>query len=709
VLPIDRVVPASLRAARLVAAVCLVVAPGLAAQQPPETPVPVLRAGVEQVVVDVVVTDQAGRTVTGLAAGDFTVLENGKAQPVDTFSEITLPYETRPAGSGPPAPAPVRSNAHAADGRVYVLLLDDYFVLVGRTDAVKQVVRDFVERYVQPGDLVAVATTSGLSDATQAFTDDMGRVLRAVERFVGRKARSATVEKIEAAYRAREQDPLRLRRAERGAAQFNRDGAAPEVNAIDADHLDRARVSLRTLKAVAESMAGAPGRRKAIVYVSEGVDVALRAGDDADLSYELNGIIEASARANATVYALNPRGLNTQADEVMEIRALPSGQTIGNGGSGTDMAELQRELRVSANMLQTVADSTGGAAAIETNQLQDTLERVVRDSSHYYLLGYTPAAARRDGKFRTIDVRVNRPGLRVSARRGYQPPDPKEAASEFGGIAPRLAALLKRPLPAAGLPLTAQAVVLPGTADNVSVTVEIGPGALAFAPKGDKWFNAVDVAILPVDAGGRTHTLAQGHPQLTLATDMAETVRGKGLRLSHRLTLAPGDYQLRIAVAEHAVGATGSVLCDVSVPDPATPGLRMTPILASSGEALALPSAYNDPGLLRALGGPPTTARTFDGGDTLSAYVELVDGGASAVRDVDILTVVRDAHGRDIVRSPQPKANAAVAAGQSFAYAIDLPLKAFAAGNYVLRIEARAPGLAEPVARELAFAVRKGT
>jgi VWFA-related protein len=682
----------------------------IAAQQPaiPQPPAPVLRAGVEQVVVDVVVTDAAGQTVKGLSAADFTVLEDGKPQRIDTFTEIALPFQMRPAGGSPPAAPQVQSNARA-DGRVYVLLLDDYFVLVGRTAAVREVVQEFVARFVQPGDLVAVATTSGLADATQPFTDDMGRVLRAVDRFVGKKARSAAIEKIEAAYRAREQDPLRLRRAERGANVFNRDGAAPEVNAIDADHLDRARVSLRTLKAVADSMGNAPGRRRAIVYVSEGVDVALKAGDNADLSGELSAIYEASARANASIYALNPRGLNSQADEVMEIRALPSGQTIGNGGSGTDMAELQRELRTSATMLQTVADNTGGIAAIEGNQLQGALARIVRDSSHYYLLGYTPAAIKRDGRFRAIDVRAKRPDLRVSARRGYTPADPRETADFGQSVAPRLATLLKRPLPSPGLPLTAQAVVFPGATDNVSVTVEIGPGALVFAPKGDKWFNKVDIAILPVDASGRAHALAQGHPQLTLTTDMAETVVAKGLRLSHRLTLAPGDYQLRIAVGENAVGATGSVLCDVFVPDPATPGLRVTPILASSGEALALPSAYNDPGLLRALGGPPTTARTFASGDTLSAYVELIDAGASAARDVDILTVVRDAEGRDIVRSPQPKANAAVAAGQSFAYAVDVPLKSFAAGSYVLKIEARAAGLAEPVARELAFDVRKGT
>jgi hypothetical protein len=148
------------------------------------------------------------------------------------------------------------------------------------------------------------------------------------------------------------------------------------------------------------------------------------------------------------------------------------------------------------------------------------------------------------------------------------------------------------------------------------------------------------------------------------------------------------------------------VLCDVSVPDPAAAGLRMTPIVASATSALALPSAYNDPGLLRALNGPPTTARAFDRDDSLSAYVELIDAGAAAARDVDLLTVVRDARGRDVVRSPQPKANARVAAGHSFAYAVDLPLKALAPGRYTLRIEARASGLPEPLARELTFDVR---
>ena len=43
-------------------------------------------------------------------------------------------------------------------------------------------------------------------------------------------------------------------------------------------------------------------------------------------------------------------------------------------------------------------------------------------NSTYYVLGYYPKDARRDGRFHKIEVRVKRPGLRVSARKGYVSP-----------------------------------------------------------------------------------------------------------------------------------------------------------------------------------------------------------------------------------------------------------------------------------------------
>ena len=76
------------------------------------------------------------------------------------------------------------------------------------------------------------------------------------------------------------------------------------------------------------------------------------------------------------------------------------------------------------------------------------------------------------------------------------------------------------------------------------------------------------------------------------------------------------------------------------------------------------------------------------------------------MRPVQVSTVIRAAGGRELVRSPQPSANQGVAAGRSFAYDVDLPLKALAPGRYTLRVEARAAGENAIVARETDFEVR---
>ena len=242
----------------------------------------------------------------------------------------------------------------------------------------------------------------------------------------------------------------------------------------------------------------------------------------------------------------------------------------------------------------------------------------------------------------------------------------------------------------------------PAATDNVSVTVEIAQARwrsrrrATSASTRSTWRSC--------RSSRRAHARPDaGHPQLTLTPELADSVVAEGLRLSHRLTLRAGQYQLRIGVREIGGGAAGSVLCDLVVPDPAVPGLAMTPIVASASSAITVPSAYNDPGLLWALGGPPTTARAFDRTDTLSAYVELVDAGATAIRDVDILTVVRDAPSRrsSAACSPRPTAGSRRTQLRRRRPAAE----GARAGRYALRIEP-VPATSEPLARELTFDVR---
>jgi hypothetical protein len=260
-----------------------------------------------------------------------------------------------------------------------------------------------------------------------------------------------------------------------------------------------------------------------------------------------------------------------------------------------------------------------------------------------------------------------------------------------------------------GLPLSVAAVPLPIEFDNVTVTVEVGAGALGFDARDGRHENTVDLAIVPVGVGGKVYPLVNGHARLSLPPEDAEAVRTHGLRMLERLTLPAGTYQLHIAAREQRHGASGSVICDVVVPDRTATGLSMTPLLISGTRARRVPSANRDDRVLRALGGsPPTTSRVFHRDETLSAYAEVADIGATIRRDVELVTIVRDARDRDVVHSVRPNASNRVAPGRSFPYAIDVPLRTLPPGRYVLRVEARATGAADPVVREIRFEVAAG-
>ena len=89
---------------------------------------------------------------------------------------------------------------------------------------------------------------------------------------------------------------------------------------------------------------------------------------------------------------------------------------------GFDAKGLLADMYLSQDSLRTLADETGGYAAVNSNNISTALNRIVRLNSTSYVLGYYPKDARSDGRFHKIEVRVKRPGLRVSARKGYVSP-----------------------------------------------------------------------------------------------------------------------------------------------------------------------------------------------------------------------------------------------------------------------------------------------
>jgi hypothetical protein len=68
-------------------------------------------------------------------------------------------------------------------------------------------------------------------------------------------------------------------------------------------------------------------------------------------------------------------------------------------------------LAVSGNGLVQI---TGGRVFAHENSFTPAAEAIWREAGHYYLLGYWPAASKRD--LRSIDVSVTRKGVRARAR-----------------------------------------------------------------------------------------------------------------------------------------------------------------------------------------------------------------------------------------------------------------------------------------------------
>jgi hypothetical protein len=169
------------------------------------------------------------------------------------------------------------------------------------------------------------------------------------------------------------------------------------------------------------------------------------------------------------------------ADLIETTRSGPPAEAgtsdIGTWKAGTEA--LLSEMNISQNSLRTLAEGTGGFAGVNTNSLVDVFDRIVEANSRYYPLGYNPPTHPRDGRFHKIEVRVTRPGLKVTARKGYPSPHGRSAEerrrddeakrlrdSRKGGAnntSPELRDILNAPVQQPDLPLTVQAAAFRST------------------------------------------------------------------------------------------------------------------------------------------------------------------------------------------------------------------------------------------------------
>jgi VWFA-related protein len=475
---------------------------------------------------------------------------------------------------------------------------------------------------------------------------------------------------------------------------------------------------LNTIESLAEFLEGVRGRRKALLWFSEGIDYpmaeAFSSQSGNEILHATREAVNAAARANVNVYALDPRGLigmTTDLIDSMKSGAPDYAGTDPSKPAGTPFSGTQallNDMRLTQDSLRTLAEGTGGFAAIDTNSFTDAYNRIIEANSRYYLLGYTPPAHPRDGRFHRIEVRVKRPGLTTVARRGY--PASSGATREerrldalnrwarerrTGGdndTSIELRSALNSAVQQSGLTLAVQAVAFKGSKQaDVAITVEIEGRELEFAQQPNGLFaDSIEVSYFALNDDGRPQRGTRAALNLAIKPETYQRLKTSGIRLNSRTPMAPGRYQLRVGARDPLTGKAGTVFTDLTVPEFGSRRLMMSGVLVSSASAQAVFTPQHDAAAEKLLGAPPTTQREFAQTDTLTWLTEIYDNSPPRPHRIDVAAQLIAEDGREAFVSRDVLTNGEGAARwTTFGYTGRIPLKDIAPGRYLLRIEAR--------------------
>lgn len=668
-----------------------------AAAQDPQ--VPVFRTGIDFVRVDVIVSDRQGQPVTDLTPGDFEVFEDNRRQSVETFRLVKIDEIRAPVASGP-----IRTRedeeraAQQEDARVLVFFLDDYHVRLGSSLAARQELVRFVQT-LGPKDLLAVMYPLSPLDAV-VLTRDHAAIIRMLERFQGRKFDYTPRNEIESKYQFQPTEVIE--RIRRQVSLSAIEGLAVKLGSLREGRKSLILVSEGYTAVLPPQMrdavagmpgAGNPNRGNPMAGENDPVEDRARFLGQLDLQEELRLVFDAANRSNTAIYAVDPRGLSTGEFDIQD-----------NVGTRLSQASLQQTM----DTLRILATETDGRAIVNRNDLARGMAQIVRDSSAYYLLGYTSTQGAKDGRFHEIRVRVKRPGVQVRARRGYWAVTAEDARR---AEAPRRAEpppAVARSLSALASPVRGRTIrtwlgMTPGPDGRTRMRLVWEPAVVASSGTGAGTAGSPTAASMPVRVEVRVGASQSGTlhfrgrvpeavpPSATAGSGAAAPGSQAGRGGTVDVDLPPGTVSLRLAIEDVRGAVIDTEEREVDVPDFSVPRL----VLATPAVHLAR-TPRDARALLAGESAVPTALRDFrrtdrvvlrlgarsPGGVPAVFTARLLNRAGIAMRDLDVTAPVTE----------------------GAAPAIDVPMATLPVGEYLVEVRASLEG-SEPVLDLVAFRV----
>jgi VWFA-related protein len=569
------------------------------------------------VLTNIVVRDKkTGAIVRGLTRNDFTIQENGKPQRIESFDfqsvDQAAPLDEATVsgsagrialGKGIAGNGGIATEAQLRDHRLVVLFFDLTSMQPEDIERSVDAARNYINKQMQPADLVAAISLGDALSLDQDFTQDKQLLLKAVNSYSAgsgsgfQAGATATTNQVEdsTAYTADE-------------SEFN------DVNT------DR---ELFAISAISKSLAYL-NQKKSLLYFSGGIQ-----RDGIENQASLHAAINSAVRANLSIYSVDSRGL----EAISPLGDASTGSLRGTAAyTGAATQNNFDANYASQEVMSTLSSDTGGKFYADSNDFAPAFQQMQQDTSAYYVLGFRSTDPAQDGRFRKLTIKVNHPDVKLEYRPGYYAPaDYKHSTRE--GKEQQLQDQLASDLPATDVAVYLSALYFrtsigKGGTDPDKYTIPISiliPGSqIPFVKGGDRDKATLDIlgqirAVSdatkpgapsstqsgaagsgpggPPEGRGGPRSLDEGDIRQTikLAIDSAQQVRQKNIQYSTSFVLPPGRYELKFVVRENETGKMGSFFTELNIPDLNKYPVKLSSIVLASQRVAAPNPKKGDP------------------------------------------------------------------------------------------------------------------
>jgi VWFA-related protein len=632
----------------------------------------VIRANAELVLTNVVVRDpKTGELVRDLKQSDFTVFENGKKQEIASFDfqsvEMATPLHEAPVSglavgmSGGNKAVAVAKPEELRNHRLIVFFFDLTSMQPEDLDRSVDAAREFLRKKMAPADLIALVSLGDTLKVDQDFTADKDALISELGIYNGTQGQgfaqgaTGTSNQVEDAT-----------------------GYTPDESEYNDINTDR---ELFALRAVAKSLEKIQ-EKKSLLYFSGGIT-----RDGIENQASLRAAVNEAVRANLAIYSVDTRGLQP----VLPVGDASTGSLRGRSAynGGALMSNMNANF-ASQEVMATLSSDTGGKAFFDSNDFSPAFAQLQKDTSAYYAIGFHSSNPARDGKYRRLTIKVNRPGVKLEYRPGYYAPaDFAHSGKEDRerGLEEQLASDL--PATDVAVYLDAMYFRLDENRFYVPVSVVVPGSQIPFVKGGDKDKAMLDIAGTLIDDLKRP--IGRARETVKLNLDQSVGARQKNIQYTTSFNLPSGKYHLKFVVRENQTGRMGSFEADILLPDMKKQPLKMSSIVLASARR---PSKQENPMVRNGEEYVPNISHVFRQDQHMYLLYEVyaparvkaeAKGAKQGLNLLSSLELIQGA--TKVYETPLVKATALNVQGRdAVSVELDVPLSGLKPGQYVCQL-----------------------